>query len=82
MSNNSTVERRASILKVIEENGLADVNTLSKKFGVSEVTIRKDLRYLEKRNMLMRSRGGAFKQSIIDKYPSIFERRKQKMPLK
>ena len=82
MTNNSTVERRSYILKLIEEDGQVDVNSLSKKFEVSEVTIRKDLRYFEQKNMLMRSRGGAFKQSVIDVDLSVYERRKQNINLK
>jgi len=82
MANNSTVERRSYILRIIEEDGQVDVNSLSKKFVVSEVTIRKDLRYFEKKNMLIRSRGGAFKQTVIDTDLSIYERRKQNISLK
>jgi DeoR family transcriptional regulator of aga operon len=82
MVNNSTVERRSHILEILEKNGQVDVGSLSKKFNVSEVTIRKDLRYFEKKNILMRSRGGAFKQSVVGEDMSIFERRKQNIHLK
>jgi len=57
----STVERRKSILNQINEEGQVFVPELSKKFNVSEVTIRNDLEQLEKKNMLIRARGGAIK---------------------
>lgn len=82
MVNKSTVERRSYILEVLEKNGQVDVRSLSKKFKVSEVTIRKDLNYFEKKNILMRSRGGAFKQTIVGDDMSVFERRKQNIHLK
>jgi DeoR family transcriptional regulator of aga operon len=57
----STVERRKSILTQINESGQVLVHELSKEFNVSEVTIRNDLEQLEKKNMLIRARGGAIK---------------------
>lgn len=57
----STVERRKSILQMINEAGQVLVHELSKEFDVSEVTIRNDLAQLEKKNMLIRARGGAIK---------------------
>jgi len=57
----STVERRKSILNLISEAGQVLVHDLSKEFSVSEVTIRNDLEQLEKKNMLIRARGGAIK---------------------
>ena len=57
----STVERRKNILHQINEEGQVLVPELSKEFDVSEVTIRNDLGQLEKKNMLIRARGGAIK---------------------
>jgi DeoR family transcriptional regulator of aga operon len=82
MSQNSTTERRSNIINLLERNGQVDVNSLSREFAVSEVTIRKDLRYFEKRNMLIRSRGGAFKQSIMGNDLTVYERRKKHADLK
>jgi DeoR family transcriptional regulator of aga operon len=59
----STVERRKSILHQINEAGQVLVHELSKEFDVSEVTIRNDLKQLEKKNMLIRARGGAIKST-------------------
>ena len=57
----STVERRKSILHKINESGKVFIPDLSKEYEVSEVTIRNDLKQLEKKNMLIRARGGAIK---------------------
>ena len=54
-----TVSRRKKILERVQETGEVLITGLSKEFDVSEVTIRKDLEYLEKKNLLIRARGGA-----------------------
>lgn len=59
----STVTRRMLILSQLETNGQVSVNDLSESLGVSSVTIRNDLEQLEKKNMLLRARGGAMKIS-------------------
>ncbi|MEZ5070983.1 MAG: DeoR/GlpR family DNA-binding transcription regulator [Bacteroidales bacterium] len=55
----STLERRRVILEELRKNRQIFIPELSRRFGVSEVTLRKDLKYLENRNLLIRSRGGA-----------------------
>lgn len=57
----STVQRRTWILEKLESDGQVNVTDLSKQFSVSEVTIRNDFLQLEKKNMLIRARGGAIK---------------------
>lgn len=57
----TTVERRKKILELLNEKGQVYVQELSKEFEVSEVTIRNDLDQLEKKNMLVRARGGAMR---------------------
>lgn len=54
-----TVSRRKKILERIKETGEVMVSALSKEFDVSEVTIRNDLEHLERKNLLIRARGGA-----------------------
>lgn len=54
-----TVSRRKKILEQIKANGEVLVTGLSKEFDVSEVTIRNDLEHLERKNLLIRARGGA-----------------------
>lgn len=55
----SSSGRRSAILQILKENSNVSVSELSKRFGVSEVTIRKDLNLLKGRNLLVRTRGGA-----------------------
>ena len=55
----SSTGRRSAILQLLKQNSNISVTELSKKFGVSEVTIRKDLNLLKERNLLVRTRGGA-----------------------
>lgn len=57
----STKERRAEILQELQNHPEVSVAELSRMFRVSEVTIRKDLNELRKRNLLMRIRGGAIR---------------------
>jgi DeoR family transcriptional regulator of aga operon len=57
----STVIRRMAILNSLNANGQVNVKDLSESLNVSSVTIRNDLEQLEKKNMLLRARGGAMK---------------------
>ncbi len=52
-------QRHKMILADLEKDGFVRVHDLSVHLGVSEVTIRKDLKDLEKRRMLVRSHGSA-----------------------
>jgi len=52
-------ERRQTILAIISQNKKIRVKQIARKFGISEVTIRKDLEALEKRGFLTRVHGGA-----------------------
>ena len=52
----STVERRRIILEELEKNKQVKMTDLFGLFEVSKVTLRKDLQYLESRNLLIRSR--------------------------
>jgi len=58
----TTVDRREKIMNLLAEHGKVYVHELSELFGVSEVTIRNDLDQLEKKNHLIRARGGALKR--------------------
>jgi DeoR family transcriptional regulator, aga operon transcriptional repressor len=78
----SCVDRRTVILKQLEKDDQVNVFELSRQFNVSEVTIRKDLKHLEKKNILIRSRGGAMKNSLINVDLSIYDRRRQNIKLK
>jgi DeoR/GlpR family transcriptional regulator of sugar metabolism len=52
-------ERRQLILDDLKRDGRVSVKTLSEKLGVSEVTVRQDLRALEEEGYLERTYGGA-----------------------
>lgn len=53
------IERRKQILKILRSGASVDTCELARKLGVSEMTIRRDLRDLETRNAVLRSYGGA-----------------------
>ena len=53
------VERRQRILELVETEGSVSVDELAQRFGVSEMTIRRDLRILESDGLLRRIHGGA-----------------------
>lgn len=55
----SSKGRRSAILQMLKHDSNVSVTELSRRFGVSEVTIRKDLNLLKDRNLLVRTRGGA-----------------------
>jgi DeoR/GlpR family transcriptional regulator of sugar metabolism len=53
------LERQEHIARIVEEHGRARVSDLAEQFGVSAVTIRKDLVALETDRRLVRTHGGA-----------------------
>ena len=54
-----TSERREQIIQRLRQQGSVQVNDLSAQFGVSTVTIRNDLAFLEKQGIAVRAYGGA-----------------------
>lgn len=54
-----TSERREQIIQRLRQQGSVQVNDLSHFFGVSTVTIRNDLAFLEKQGIAVRAYGGA-----------------------
>lgn len=57
----TTQERRSRILQNLKDIPEVSVLELSKLYHVSEVTIRKDLNELKRRNLITRVRGGAIR---------------------
>lgn len=53
------VERESAILSRLADDGTVSVSMMATDLGVSEVTIRGDLRALEQEGLLVRMRGGA-----------------------
>jgi DeoR family transcriptional regulator, aga operon transcriptional repressor len=60
-----TLERRAKILELLENQEKVIVTDLSPIFDVSDVTIRNDLYKLEEKGLLVRTRGGAIKSQKV-----------------
>lgn len=58
-NNFSQTERRMQIVTLVQERGRASVPDLSERFDVSEMTIRRDLRELDREGLLKRVHGGA-----------------------
>ncbi len=52
-------ERRQHVLATIKQEGRVLVSELSETLGISRITIRKDLDYLEAKGLLQRTHGGA-----------------------
>lgn len=69
-------KRHKIILEQLKQDGYVKVQELSEKLGVSEVTIRKDLKQLESKKMLYRNHGSASSLSSIisDKHIDIKEK--------
>lgn len=64
MNSSSAKERRALILSMLEQTEEVSVIELSRTTGISEVTIRKDLTFLQAHHLLLRTRGGAMRKPI------------------
>ncbi|MBO4454488.1 MAG: DeoR/GlpR transcriptional regulator [Paludibacteraceae bacterium] len=64
MNSSSAKERRALIMRQLEQKEEVIVTELSRETGISEVTIRKDLTILQNRNLLIRTRGGAMRKPV------------------
>jgi DeoR family transcriptional regulator of aga operon len=52
-------ERRQHILGLVQSHGRVLVNELSENLGISQITIRKDLDYLQSKGLVQRTHGGA-----------------------
>jgi DeoR family galactitol utilization operon repressor len=65
-------ERERKILDILSERGSLSVSLLARELGVSDVTVRSDLKVLEERGLLNRTWGGAFPAF----HPSILERQR------
>lgn len=80
----SPAERHDFILKRLQDEGYVKVADLSDRLNVSKVTIRKDLRELERRDLLYRTYGGANlrdpyvgERPLFEKAPEFAEEKKR-----
>ena len=63
------LERQRQILELVDDRGVIRVNELSERFGVSVMTIRRDLMALEEQGFLNRSHGGAISRRRFQREP-------------
>ncbi len=69
-------DRRENIISLIRERGAVKVSDLSEFFGVSDLTVRRDLDLLESKGLLERSHGGAVLRKTMASEPSYREKEK------
>ncbi|HEY5860425.1 MAG TPA: DeoR family transcriptional regulator, partial [Actinomycetota bacterium] len=62
-------ERLSEILGILAADGAVDVTALAEGLGVSEATVRRDLRLLEDQRMLARTHGGAVANDVMYELP-------------
>lgn len=74
--------RLLNIMNLVKEKGFVTVSELAKELGVSEITIRRDLNFLEAQGLLERRRGGAVPKNFRIDIPFFFkldERKEEKI---
>jgi DeoR family transcriptional regulator, aga operon transcriptional repressor len=65
------LERQTKILELIDERGKVEVGELARRFHISEVTIRNDLKDLHRRGLIRRAHGGAIRIETVKVDPSL-----------
>lgn len=71
-------ERRQHIVSLIQSEGRVLVGELSRSLGISQLTVRKDLEYLQGKGLVQRTHGGALRiQSSALFDPTLQEKQKQ-----
>lgn len=53
------IERRQRLLEILRSNSSVNTSQMAEALGVSEMTVRRDLKLLESQNKILRSYGGA-----------------------
>lgn len=67
-------ERRRAILDIVRANGVASLAELAGQVASSEVTVRRDLRFLAAEGLIDRSRGGAVALGVLSHEPTYSEK--------
>jgi DeoR family transcriptional regulator, aga operon transcriptional repressor len=71
-------ERRQHIHSLVQSQGRVLVGALSRDLGISQITIRKDLEFLQSKGLVQRTHGGALRlQSSALFDPTLKEKQKQ-----
>lgn len=78
----NTIERRHDIVQLALTEGKVAVSDLVKRYGYSAVTIRSDLNYLDRKGLLIRSRGGAMTTNNISHELSVDEKHHKNLSVK
>lgn len=76
------MERRLDIARRLREQGAVTVMELSGTYGVSDETIRRDLKALEREGLVQRRYGGALTPGAVDPVPPVHERQAAHSPEK
>jgi len=71
------IERRDQVLRFITQRGRITVDELIDEFKVSGATIRRDLEFLEKQNLIQRAHGGAISKSRVIFEPDYSEQKER-----
>jgi DeoR family transcriptional regulator, fructose operon transcriptional repressor len=70
-------ERKAKIREHVLQNASATVQEIRDKFGISESTVRRDLKELEEANLIRRTHGGAVSLQVVNFEPTYTEKEDQ-----
>lgn len=73
-------ERQQEIVEEIKEIGKVTIAGIAKKYGVSEESARRDLRFLEQKGLCKRTHGGAIRLNQVSVRPPV-NRDFEKMPV-
>ena len=74
------IERRQEIVEAVGKADKLSVLQLSKRFNVSEVTIRNDLQALNDQGFLLRTRGGAVSTKKMHEFSFDVRQQKKRRP--
>ncbi|WP_353182138.1 DeoR/GlpR family DNA-binding transcription regulator [Parapedobacter lycopersici] len=72
----TNIERHQYIMRQLQQKGVVNVLELCRQLDVSSVTIRKDLKLLEERQLLFRTHGGATQVNPYTTDRTVFEKEK------
>lgn len=73
-------ERHSEIMEMLRVNGKITIAEITKKYGISDESARRDLRLIEKQGMCKRTHGGAIAASQVSVRPPV-DRNLEKMPV-
>lgn len=77
MKKSFAIERRDEILRFVTQKGRVTVDELIDEFKVSGATIRRDLEFLERQNLIQRAHGGAISKSRVIFEPDYSEQKER-----